>query len=385
MIYSQTDSNYQFPKRDGNQFRLLIDGGQFYPVMLDAIGSARAYVLMEFYLFESGTVANRFIDALITAAARGVAVYLLLDDFGAKGLLKQDRLRLEQGNIRLSYYNPVRYHRLHHNFFRDHRKLLLVDGEIAFTGGAGITDDFDPPHDPTLRWRETMIEIRGGVVTDWQTLFEENWRYCTGLILALPRAMAQQITANQRGQVTIAHGTAHTEIKRSLLNKAHNAHHTLWITTAYFMPSWKIRRALRAAARRGVDVRLLLPGEHTDHPAIRHAGRRFYYNLLSHGVRIFEYQPRFTHAKVLLCDDWISIGSSNIDRWNFHWNLEANQEVEDAQVAAVAHAMFDTDFTSSREYHLDEWRTRPWYRRLLEWFWGGVDITLERLGKRHHL
>ncbi len=378
------NSKYQFPKRDGNQFRLLIDGGQFYPAMLDAIGSARAYVLMEFYLFESGAVADRFIDALIAAATRGVAVYLLLDDFGAKGLLKQDRLRLEQGNVRLSYYNPVHYRRLHYNFFRDHRKLLLVDGEVAFTGGTGITDNFDPPRDTTLRWRETMIEIRGATVADWQTLFEENWRHCTDLILALPHTMAQHVMLNQRGRVVIANGPTRAEIKRSLLNKAHHARRTLWIATAYFVPSWKIRRTLRSAARRGIDVRLLLPGEHTDHPAVRHAGRRFYYNLLSHGVRIFEYQPRFTHSKVLLCDDWTSIGSSNIDRWNFRWNLEANQEVEDPQFAALVHAMFTTDFASSREYHIDEWRARPWYRRMLEWFWGGVDIALERLGKRHN-
>lgn len=374
-------SKYHFPWRDGNRFRLLIDGGQFYPAMLDAIDAAHSHIFMELYLFESGTVASRFIDRLIAARARGVEVYLLLDDYGAKKLLKEDRQTLEENDIRVSYYNPLRYHGWHHNLFRDHRKLLLVDDRIAFTGGAGITDEFDPVQNPGQHWRETMIEIRGPNAADWRILFEESWRRCGGQ--PLPIAKEEETAGVQHGRVTLAHGTARTEIKRSLLQRIRHARKTIWIATAYFVPSWKIRRALGTAARRGVDVRLLLPGPHTDHPAIRHAGRRFYYGLLRHGVKIFEYQPRFTHSKVLLCDDWSAIGSSNLDRWNFHWNLEANQEVDDAGFTTGVRAMFMTDFAASREYHVAEWRMRPWYRRVLEWFWGRVDIALERLSIRH--
>lgn len=375
-------SKYRFPWRNGNHFRLLIDGGQFYPAMLDTIDAARDHIFMELYLFESGAVASRFIDGLIAARVRGVDVYLLLDDYGAKKLLKEDRQKMVQNGIRVSYYNPLRYHGLHHNLFRDHRKLLLVDDRIAFTGGAGITDEFDPAQNPGQHWRETMIEIRGSNIPDWRTLFEETWRRCSDQPLP-PVAQKEEKAGARHGRVTIAHGTTHTEIKRSLVHRMRHAKNTIWIATAYFVPSWKIRRALGNAARRGVDVRLLLPGPHTDHPAIRHAGRRFYYGLLRHNVKIFEYQPRFTHSKVLLCDDWTAIGSSNLDRWNFHWNLEANQEVDDAAFAAEVRAMFMTDFSASREYQVTEWRMRPWYRRLLEWFWGRVDVALERLSIRH--
>jgi len=210
-------SKYLFPSHSGNQFHLLIDGDQFYPAMLKTIDTARAYVLLELYLFESGTVAGRFIDSLLDAAARGVDVYLLLDDFGASGLLKKDRLRLEHGGVKVSYYNPLRYG-LHYtgllsNLFRDHRKLLLADGAIAYTGGAGITDEFDPPHNPHRRWRETMIEIRGPVVQDWQDVFQTNWRYSTGEKLIL-KSPASPAGGTQRGRVVLSQGPGHAEIKR---------------------------------------------------------------------------------------------------------------------------------------------------------------------------
>jgi phosphatidylserine/phosphatidylglycerophosphate/cardiolipin synthase-like enzyme len=155
----------------------------------------------------------------------------------------------------------------------------------------------------------------------------------------------------------------------------------VWFSTAYFVPSRSVLRALQRAAARGVDVRLLLPGPYTDHPAVRHAGRRFYGRLLRHGVRIHEYQPRFLHAKSVLCDHWVSIGSSNLDRWNLRWNLEANQEVDDAGFAAQVQAMFERDFADSLEIRYPEWHRRGLRERLREHLWGRVDMLLESLGR----
>jgi phosphatidylserine/phosphatidylglycerophosphate/cardiolipin synthase-like enzyme len=169
-----------------------------------------------------------------------------------------------------------------------------------------------------------------------------------------------------------------------LINRIRGAEKRVWIATAYFIPSWKIRRLLRQAAHRGIDVRLLLPGPRTDHPAVRHAGRRFYGRLLQNGVRIFEYQPRFLHAKLLLCDEWLSVGSSNIDRWNLRWNLEANLECLGGQVVKQAEALFNQDFEQCEEIKLEAWRERPWRRRLLEWFWGKIDQWLERRTRPSH-
>jgi len=368
---------FRFPWREDNRFELLIDGRRFIPRLLAAIDAAQRYVLIEMYLFESGVIATRLIDALARAAARGVAVKLLLDDFGALALDHADRERMQSAGIALAFYNPLRTTQLLRNFFRDHRKLVLVDGNVAFTGGAGIADEFDPPQHPEQAWRETLIEIQGPVVQDWQELFLDVWNRRQRTPVWLPPAGFSP-AGNQRGRVTVTRGPIGQEIKRSLLNRLRSARVRVWITTAYFIPPWKIRRALKRAVHRGVDVRLLLPGPVTDHPAVRHAGRRFYDQLLPHKVRIFEYQPRFLHAKTTLCDNWVSIGSSNVDRWNLRWNREGNQEVDDAAFAETVAAMFREDFAHSAEISPAQWPTRGLQARALEWFWGRIDRLLDR-------
>jgi phosphatidylserine/phosphatidylglycerophosphate/cardiolipin synthase-like enzyme len=371
-----------FPWRTGNRFTLLIDGTQFLRAMLEAIARATHSVWLEIYLFESGAVADRFIDALAAAARRGVEVRALLDDFGARRLSGHDRARLRTVGVAVVFFNPIRYRRLTENLARDHRKLLLVDGCVAFTGGAGITDEFDPPRHPERRWRETMVRVEGPVVADWVDLFHREWSGhaatpSPGAVAAVPPALGDGVV----GRLSIARGMAVQEIKRALLKRIRRAQDLVWVATAYFIPSWRVRRALRKAARRGVDVRLLLPGPHTDHPAVRHAGRRFYARLLANGVRIFEYQPRVLHSKVFLCDDWVSIGSSNLDRWNLRWNLEASQEIVDAGMATQVRAMFEADFADSIECRDADWRARPWRLRARERLWGRVDLWLHRLGR----
>jgi phosphatidylserine/phosphatidylglycerophosphate/cardiolipin synthase-like enzyme len=372
--------NTLYPWREGNRFRLLIDGERFYPAMLEAITAARRQVLLEMYLIRSGQVTTRFIDALTAAAARGTLVCLLLDDFGARELVRADRQRLLAGGVRLAYFNPLRYSVMLRNLFRDHRKLLVVDGEIAFVGGTGIADDFAPGDDLSRYWRETMIAAEGPVVADWQALFRDNWRDAADG--ELPASPPPPVAGGQRGRVNYARGFFYAAIKRAAITRIRGARRRVWLATAYFVPSMKLRRVLRQAARRGADVRLLLPGAHTDHPPIRHAGRRFYQGLLRHGVRIFEYRPRFTHSKILLCDDWVSIGSSNIDRWTLRWNLEGNQEIDDVPFAAEVAKMLEQDFRDSEEFRIEDWGRRPRWQRLRETFWGWVDLGLEKWTSR---
>jgi phosphatidylserine/phosphatidylglycerophosphate/cardiolipin synthase-like enzyme len=378
----QTRDTGRFPWRLGNRYQLLVDGEQFFPAMLQAIHQARHSVMLDIYLFESGTVATRFIDAFLAAAERGVQIYMLLDDFGAQGLNLRDRRRLRHPVIHLAFYNPLHYGTLRRNLFRDHRKLLLVDGHSAYTGGAGITDEFDTQAHPQQGWHDVMLGIHGAVVADWQHLFSQSWNLWGSPPLSFTETGRLPV-GGLPGRVSL-NAPSHMEIKRSLLNRIRGAEQQVWIATAYFIPSWKIRRALRQAVHRGVDVRLLLPGPHTDHPAVRHAGRRFYGRLLQNGVRIYEYQPRFLHAKILLCDDWLSIGSSNIDRWNLRWSLEANQELLGGEIIEQAYALFHHDFSQSHEISHDFWRERPWYRRLQEWFWGRVDLWLEQRTRPSH-
>lgn len=379
-------NRYHFPWRGGNRFRLHVDGDDFFPAMLEAIDQAEHFITLEMYLVKSGALLDRFIDALLGAAQREVKILLLLDDFGARDMNMDDRQRLQHANVRLEFYNPTRYGELRRSLFRDHRKLLLVDNRIAFIGGAGLTDAFDPTLAGEHFWHDIMVEINGPCVDDWCRLFVDNWPADKSDLDFFGQITSPRPEANpsQLGRVTITQMLSRQEIKASLIKRLNNAEHWVYLTTAYFVPSLKIRRTLRKAARRGVDVRLILPGRHTDHPAIRHAGRRFYYSLLKHGVRIFEYQPRFSHTKAYLCDQWCSIGSSNLDRWNLLWNLEGNQEIDDQRFAETLKQMFANDLEDCKELHYESWRLRPRYRRLLEWFWGRIDIWLHRLALRWH-
>jgi len=190
------------------------------------------------------------------------------------------------------------------------------------------------------------------------------------------------IAHGRPGRVTVNETRSRMGIQRSLLKQLRRARQRVWFATAYFIPSWSLRRKLKRAARAGADVRLLLPGPVTDHPGARYASHRYYGRLLRSGIRIYEYLPRFFHAKTVLCDHWVSIGSCNFDRWNLRWNLEANQEIDDATLAATVAAMFDNDFTSSREYTLEEWQQRSWRLRALTWFWGRVDLLSLKIRHR---
>lgn len=373
---------YQFPWRAGNRCELLIDGSSFFPRMLEAVEQATRFVWIEIYLFESGEVTARVIDALTRAVRRGVEVRLLADDYGAFKLAAQDREQLRAGGVQLALYNPLRYHKWMANLFRDHRKLLIIDGEVAFVTGAGITDDFADPDNPQRSWRENAVRVTGPVVQDWQLLFLRVWTQRAVLPVAGPPVPeAAGAGEGMLGRVVSSRRLREQEIRRSFLNRVQGAATRVWFSTAYFVPSRNVLRVLQRAAARGVDVRLLLPGPYTDHPAVRHAGRRFYSRLLRHGVRIYEYQPRFLHAKSVLCDSWTSIGSSNHDRWNLRWNLEANQEVDDAAFAVQVQAMFERDFADSLEIRYPEWRRRGLRERLREHLWGRVDMLLESLGR----
>lgn len=378
----QQAEKFRFSWRQGICSRLLVDGDRFFPAMLESIEAARQYVLLEMYLFESGKVADRFITALTAAATSGVRVCLLLDGFGALGLDHKDRQRLAGSGVELAIYNPLRIGRWQRNLFRDHRKLLLVDGVVAITGGTGITDEFDSAVYPEQFWHETMLAIRGPVVADWQTLFVEVWNRWAEKHLQLPSApsLIAQECEGRRGRVVAQRSfPGRSEVMRSHVSRIRGARQRVWLATAYFVPSWKLRRALRRAAGRGVDVRLLLPGPLTDHPAVRQVSRRHYESLLRSGVRIFEYQPRFLHVKIALCDEWVSVGSSNLDRWNYRWNLEANQELFDPELAGQVEALFLNDFTQSREVDYHRWRRRSWSRRLQEHVWFKVSAMVRRL------
>jgi phosphatidylserine/phosphatidylglycerophosphate/cardiolipin synthase-like enzyme len=367
-----------WPWRQGNEVQLLREGEQFFARMLGAIEAARQYVLLEMYLLESGIIASRFIETLAHSAARGVHVAAIFDGYGSLGLLAGDRARLLNAGVKLQIYNGLHWRKWLRNFMRDHRKLLLVDGEIAFVGGAGLADAFAVARARGTPWREIMLEVRGPAVGDWQAAFLQTWnRNADDLALPMPPdrlARAHGVP----GRVVLSAGWRRSPLANEVVARIRTARRRVWIMSAYFVPSRRFRKAMRQAARRGVDVRLLVPGALTDHPWVRHAARRFYGRMLRMGVRIFEYQPHMLHGKMTLCDDWASIGSSNLDRWSFKWNLEANQEIDAAPFAELLANSFEDDLGRSKELDPRRWGKRAWLDRAREWVAGALDRWVER-------
>ncbi len=366
-----------WPWRGGNRFQLLSDSEQYFERMLQAIEAATRYVLLEMYLVESGMLAGRFVEALGRAARRRVRVCVVFDGFGSLKLASGYRRSLTEAGVELRIFNPIRVRTKLQNFLRDHRKLLLVDGVSAFVGGVGLTDEFAIPGRPGQPWRDLVVEIAGPVIADWQRAFERTWRRAGGS-LALPDPVCSEIAGGAEGRVALSEARARSTLANGVVRRIDAAHARAWIMSAYFVPSRRFRKALRRAARRGVDVRLLVPGPLTDHPWVRQAARRYYGKMLRSGVKIFEYQPRMLHAKMIICDDWVSIGSSNLDRWSFKWNLEANQEVQDTGFATVAAAVFESDCAHSEMLSRRNWPQRAWLGRLQERIAGALDRMLDR-------
>ncbi|WP_137819959.1 phosphatidylserine/phosphatidylglycerophosphate/cardiolipin synthase family protein [Pseudomonas sp. 2FG] len=379
-----------FPWRSANRFDLLIDGPAFFSRMFEVIARAERQVELELYLLEAGACVEALVQVLCAAAERGVQVRCLFDDYGSLGLLARERGRLLKAGVQLRFYNPISLRRGLRNLYRDHRKLLLVDGQRAFVGGTGVTDEFWTPGQDSSAWHEVMVEMAGPLVADWQRLFDRQWQACLTRFAwkspqeaGLARLPPCPPVGAGLGRVAYANARQHRDIVQSLVRALQGARQRVWLATPYFLPTWKVRRALRKAAARGVEVHLLLTGRRTDHPPVRFAGQRYYPRLLKAGVRIFEYQPGFLHLKMVLIDDWVSLGSCNFDHWGLRFNLEANLEALDPALAKAVAASFVTDFARSREITLELWKARPWWRRVQQRVWGWLDrLVVNLLDKR---
>jgi cardiolipin synthase A/B len=307
---------------------------------------------------------------------------VLFDAFGSLGLRAADRRTLAGSGAHLTFFNPISWRKRLQNCLRDHRKLLVVDGTLAFVGGVGLADEFIDGRGGRRAWRDLMLEISGPVVSDWQTAFARNWARSGGspaVAEGKPQiADEAAIAAGAPGRLALSDAGHRSILANHVVRRIDGALRRAWIMSAYFVPSRRFRKSLRRAARRGVDVKLLVPGPRTDHPWVRHAARRFYGKMLRNGVRIFEYQPRVLHGKMVLCDDWVSVGSSNLDRWSFRWNLEANQEIESATFAAQAAAIFTSDCGESQQLDRRRWPRRAVFDRLRESIAAVLDRILDR-------
>jgi cardiolipin synthase len=353
---------------------VLTDGVAFYPEEFMSIAHARHSVHLEAYVFHVSAVADRLVRLLTERARAGVHVRLVIDAIGSwrTPAAYFDGLRAAGGEV--AWYQPVRWHTLKRFNNRTHRELIVIDGEVAFVGGAGIASWWDtgPPGQPP--WRDTMVRLEGTIVTSVQAAFAENWLESTGQLLTDPgsfahcRAVSGPPAAGTDAIIVTGTPSAGRATRARMLFQllVAGARRSIRITSPYFLPDRSMLAELQKAVRRGVLVQVVVPGPLNNHPIARRASRRRYGDLLGAGVEMLEYEPGMHHSKVLLVDElWVVVGSSNFDNRSFGLNDEINLALPDRALAERLREDFERDAALSRPVDLHAWRARPMSERLL--------------------
>jgi cardiolipin synthase len=357
-----------------SEWKLDHDPAEIYSVMLASIRQARLSVTMETFLFWSGEVGDAFAEAFIERARAGVKVKLLLDADGSRHLKAELLKAMRDAGCEVRLFRPfVWYQPVQYNH-RTHRKLLIVDGCIGFTGGIGVADMWlGPPG-----WLEVMLRLEGPVVGLMQGAFFENWVIGGGTLcldekfFPWPTASStpkHRGSAGAEGMVTASSPVwGDSQIRLLYFTAIASARARIFLASPYFLPSKDTTLALIEAARRGVDVRLLVPGPKNDKRLLYCASRRLYGPLLKEGVKIYEYQPAMMHAKTMLVDDrWATLGSTNFDPRSFFLNSELNTSIKDAAFAEQLATFFEGGFKASSLMTVADWQARKPQERLLGW------------------
>ena len=354
----------------GNAVQILENGEGTYPLFWQDLRSARSTITAQFYYSLPGAVADTFATILAERARAGVRVLLLLDAFGSGPLRGDWSERLEDAGVHVAWLRPLRWYSLHQADHRSHVRAIVVDGEVGYTGGFGLADYWLGGGRAPDEWRETNVRVRGAAASQLQATFATTWAEATGGLLT-GTAFFPAITFDSVG--TVHAGLLHTTptigstpAERFLALTIAGTERRLWIANSYFVPDDDFRGLLVDAARRGVDVRILVPGDRTDVKTTLWAGRRHYEELLRGGVRVFEYGPTNMHAKTFVADGrWSSIGSLNFDNRSLAFNDESTLIVDDARFGARMEAMFEADLRHAREVTRADVEDRPLHHRLL--------------------
>ncbi|WP_221032118.1 phospholipase D-like domain-containing protein [Actomonas aquatica] len=354
----------------GNHIQRLRNGVEIFPAMLRAIEQAQHTICFETYIYWSGDIGRRFADTLVARARAGVKVTILLDWVGSIPMDDElvDHLRNGGCEVR-RFHKPNWRHpsRLNH---RTHRKLLIIDGRIGFTGGVGISDDWAGDAQDADHWRDSHFQVEGPVVAQLQSAFMVNWIRTTGQVETGPDyfpALKPRTDNDAPTHCFVSSPDEGSENARlAFLLAVGAARRRIRLVTPYFTPDRLARQSLAAAARRGVEVTVLVTGKKTDSRLSRLASRALWRGILEAGVEIHEFQPTMLHAKTLIIDDaWISVGSANVDERSFRLNDEANVQACDPTLAATLEADFQTDLSRSQRIDLARWRRRPASEKLL--------------------
>ena len=356
---------------DGSHFDVLTNASEFYPAMLDAIARARHSINMECYIFRPDRTGRKFMTAMMERARAGVTVTLVVDAIGSFRFGFSAIREMREAGCRVELYQRLKWYRLARLNNRTHRELLIVDGKVAFVGGAGVGRQWEKGQRGKRPWRDTMARMTGPVVSSIQGVFAENWTECCGEILCGPEYFPELKKTGDTSTIVVKsspsdRATACRVVFQMLIESA-GKH--IRINTPYFLPDKALRQAFIASAKRGVTIEIIVPGSHTDQRWVRLVSRRKYNELLREGIRIYEYRAGMTHAKVLNIDDlWVVLGTTNFDNRSFEHNDEVNVAVRDAEMSARLTRDFRHDLKSCEEVTLDTWRRRPWFEKIVEPF-----------------
>jgi cardiolipin synthase len=357
------------PVISGNRFEMLLNGDRIFPSMLEGIRSARKTITFETFIYWSGEIGEQFAQALAEKAREGVAVHVLLDWVGSSKMDKRYLNLLRDAGAQVIQYHKPHWTGLGRMNDRTHRKLLVIDGLIGFTGGVGIAPEWSGHAQDEKHWRDTHFRVAGPVVGQMQAVFMDNWVKASGNVLHGPHYFPH---VESQGE-----GLAHMfssspsggsdDMQLMYLMAITAATHSIHLASAYFVPDKLTINAIVEAAKRGVKVQIITPGKRIDTHTVREASRACWGDLLKAGVEIYEYQPTMFHCKLLVVDEYmVSVGSTNFDSRSFKLNDEANLNIYDRDFARLQTATFADDIGKSQQITLDAWLHRPMTEKLIE-------------------
>ena len=352
----------------GNRITVLQNGIEIFPALLDAIASAQHSVHFSTFIYSSGHIPIQFAEAFSAAAKRGVEVRMVFDKSGSSKVSPELMAQMRKAGCKIKWFRPIQWYSWAKYNHRTHRKLLIIDGTIAFTGGVGIADEWSGNADSPTHWRDTHVRVLGPAVASVQAAFVDNWNEATGELPIDERYFPRLTRAGETSMCGIQSNPVFgaSSAQRSMAVLIAGASRRLWIANAYFVPPKPFVQALRAAKARGVDVKILLPGRYHDQPAVRRASRRTWGPLLEGGVELYEYEPTMIHCKIVIVDSSVtSIGSINFDPRSFALNAEFGVVALDRELAKQMEDAFVDDLRYSRRVTTEDLRRLPVYERVL--------------------
>ena len=359
------------PIIEGNQVEALLNGDQIFPAMLEAIRGAKKTITLETYIYWSESIGTEFSEALAERARAGVKVHVMLDFMGSMKMDNAQVDKMKAAGVQVQRYHKPVWWKLARMNNRTHRKLLIVDGTVGFTGGVGIADQWRGNAQDEDHWRDSHFRVEGPVVGQMQAVFNDNWTKATGVVLDGPAYFPPlQPKGTMPAQMFSSSPTGGSESMHLMyLMAITSARETIDLSASYFVPDELTVRTLIAAARRGVKVRLITPGHIIDSDLVRAASRDRWPELLAAGVQISEYQPTMYHVKTLIVDKLlVSVGSTNFDNRSFSINDEANLNVLDAGFATQMTDVFDADWKLAKPVTPQALAKRPWWEHVSTWF-----------------